>query len=125
MGCRKNRATLKKIISAPSTARIVPLVSGPRLAHNLRPHERPHARNPETEKPKLPSTPEEITRKLEDFIKNTLGGQVLFTRVDGPGGRRTQEGDEKSGGGAPGGQWRRPLSSITSPPTSKRTSTAS
>jgi hypothetical protein len=39
---------------------------------------------PETDKPKPPSSPEEVTRKLEDFIKNTLGGQVLFTRVEGP-----------------------------------------
>ena len=41
----------------------------------------------EKEKPKTPGSPEEITRKLEDFIKNTLGGQVLFTRVEGPGAR--------------------------------------
>jgi endopeptidase Clp ATP-binding regulatory subunit ClpX len=32
-----------------------------------------------------PPSPEEVTRKLEDFIKNTLGGQVLFTRVEGAG----------------------------------------
>lgn len=32
--------------------------------------------------PLPPGTPEEITRKLEDFIKNSLGGQVLFTRID-------------------------------------------
>ncbi len=95
---RKIRATLKKIISAPSTARIVPLVSGPRLAHYLRPHmSDPTPETPEADQPKTPTTPEEITRKLEDFIKNTLGGQVLFTRVDGPAGRRTQESDEKSG----------------------------
>ncbi len=31
-----------------------------------------------------PSSPDEITRKLEDFIKNTLGGQVLFTKIDSP-----------------------------------------
>ncbi len=36
---------------------------------------------PSTEPPK-PNTPEEITRKIEDFIKNSLGGQVLFTRLD-------------------------------------------
>jgi ATP-dependent Clp protease ATP-binding subunit ClpX len=30
----------------------------------------------------MPS-PEEITRKLEDFIKNSLGGQVIFSRIDG------------------------------------------
>jgi ATP-dependent Clp protease ATP-binding subunit ClpX len=51
---------------------------------------------PETEKPKAPGSPEEITRKLEDFIKNTLGGQVLFTRVEGPGGRPMPEGEEKA-----------------------------
>jgi len=53
--------------------------------------------SPETEKPKAPTSPEEITRKLEDFIKNTLGGQVLFTRIDGPGGKPVEDGDEKSG----------------------------
>lgn len=37
------------------------------------------------EAPKTPPTPDEITRKLEDFIKNTLGGQVLFTKVDAHG----------------------------------------
>ncbi len=26
--------------------------------------------------------PEEITRKLEDFIKNSLGGQVIFSRIE-------------------------------------------
>lgn len=45
----------------------------------------------ESDKPKTPASPEEVTRKLEDFIKNTLGGQVLFTRIDGPGARRTPE----------------------------------
>jgi endopeptidase Clp ATP-binding regulatory subunit ClpX len=29
-----------------------------------------------------PPSPEEITRKLEDFIKNSLGGQVIFSRVE-------------------------------------------
>ncbi len=48
---------------------------------------------PESDKPKTPASPEEVTRKLEDFIKNTLGGQVLFTRIDGAGARRAQEGD--------------------------------
>lgn len=46
---------------------------------------------PESDKPKTPASPEEVTRKLEDFIKNTLGGQVLFTRIDGPGARKMQE----------------------------------
>lgn len=35
--------------------------------------------------PPKPGSPEEITRKLEDFIKNSLGGQVLFSRMEGPG----------------------------------------
>ncbi len=35
-----------------------------------------------TPEPPKPSTPEEISRKLEDFIKTSLGGQVLFTRLD-------------------------------------------
>ena len=55
----------------------------------------PTPETPETEKTKAPGTPEEITRKLEDFIKNTLGGQVLFTRVEGPGGHPMPEGGEK------------------------------
>ncbi|MBB5032307.1 AAA family ATPase [Prosthecobacter vanneervenii] len=49
----------------------------------------------EKEKPKTPGSPEEITRKLEDFIKNTLGGQVLFTRVEGPGARAMPHNEEK------------------------------
>ncbi|TDU63136.1 endopeptidase Clp ATP-binding regulatory subunit ClpX [Prosthecobacter fusiformis] len=32
--------------------------------------------------PKQPASPDEITRKLEDFIKNSLGGQVVFSRVE-------------------------------------------
>ncbi len=57
----------------------------------------PTPENPEADKPKTPATPEEVTRKLEDFIKNTLGGQVLFTRVDGPGSRHPVENEGKSG----------------------------
>lgn len=34
--------------------------------------------------PPTPPSPEEITKKLEDFIKNSLGGQVLFTKIEGP-----------------------------------------
>lgn len=45
--------------------------------------------DPKPENP--PPTPDEITRKLEEFIKNSLGGQVLFTRVEGPGGRPQTE----------------------------------
>jgi ATP-dependent Clp protease ATP-binding subunit ClpX len=44
------------------------------------PDEKPHEASPPN-----PPSPEEVTRKLEDFIKNTLGGQVLFTRMDGTG----------------------------------------
>lgn len=51
---------------------------------------------PETDSPKTPGSPEDITRKLEDFIKNTLGGQVLFTRVEGPGGHPMPESGEKT-----------------------------
>lgn len=36
----------------------------------------------EPQQPSAPPTPEEITRKLEDFIKNSLGGQVLFSRIE-------------------------------------------
>jgi hypothetical protein len=79
---------------------------------------------PETDKPKPPSSPEEVTRKLEDFIKNTLGGQVLFTRVEGPAHDRRRTAMKK-----PRASLRRtmarPLSSITSRRTSRRTSTAS
>ena len=32
--------------------------------------------------PPPPGTAEEITKKLEDFIKNSLGGQVLFTKLE-------------------------------------------
>ena len=39
------------------------------------------------QKPEPPSTPDEITKKLEEFIKNSLGGQVLFTKIESPGGR--------------------------------------
>ncbi|MBL9117945.1 MAG: AAA family ATPase [Verrucomicrobiaceae bacterium] len=45
--------------------------------------------------PPKPGTPEEITRKLEDFIKNSLGGQVLFTRVEGPGGSPTETPEDR------------------------------
>lgn len=46
--------------------------------------------------PAKPPSPDEITRKLEDFIKNSLGGQVVFSRVD-PGMRSNlaPEPDEK------------------------------
>lgn len=62
----------------------------------------PTPETPEADKPKTPSTPEEVTRKLEDFIKNTLGGQVLFTRVEGAGVRRTQESSEEKSTEEPG-----------------------
>lgn len=48
--------------------------------------------------PPNPPNPEEITRKLEDFIKNSLGGQVLFTRMEGPpglGGVQPAEGSKE------------------------------
>jgi len=47
--------------------------------------------------PKPPPSPDEITRKLEDFIKNSLGGQVVFSRVD-PGMRHLnpEEGERDS-----------------------------
>jgi ATP-dependent Clp protease ATP-binding subunit ClpX len=39
--------------------------------------------NTEPPNPAMPHpSPEEITRKLEDFIKNSLGGQVIFSRVE-------------------------------------------
>ncbi|MCP5560391.1 MAG: AAA family ATPase [Verrucomicrobiaceae bacterium] len=43
--------------------------------------------------PLPPGTPEEITRKLEDFIKHSLGGQVLFTRIDPTTGGSTPDSD--------------------------------
>ncbi len=43
--------------------------------------------SPAEENPRPPSSPDEVARKLEDFIKNSLGGQVLFTNLNaGPGG---------------------------------------
>ena len=49
------------------------------------------------QKPEPPSTPDEITKKLEEFIKNSLGGQVLFTKIESPGGRSVpdQTGDNE------------------------------
>ena len=39
-------------------------------------------------KPDSPQpTPDEITKKLEEFIKNSLGGQVLFTKIESSQGR--------------------------------------
>lgn len=49
------------------------------------------------QKPEPPATPDEITKKLEEFIKNSLGGQVLFTKIENSGMRPQQEapsGDE-------------------------------
>lgn len=92
-------ATRKKAISAMAMggACIVPLVRGPCLAHIRNPcMSEPTPETPESDKPKTPASPEEVTKKLEDFIKNTLGGQVLFTRIDGTGGRRTEEDEEKT-----------------------------
>lgn len=51
----------------------------------------PTTASPDEAPPKKPATAEEISRKLEDFIKNTLGGQVLFTRVEGPEARERAE----------------------------------
>ncbi|MBX7206838.1 MAG: AAA family ATPase [Verrucomicrobiaceae bacterium] len=56
------------------------------------------------EKSEPPVTPDEITRKLEDFIKNSLGGQVLFTKIEGPGMRPKGEaptGDDADEAGPP------------------------
>lgn len=51
--------------------------------------------------PPKPPSPDEITRKLEDFIKNSLGGQVVFSRVD-PGLRSmTPDAEEKDLGPQP------------------------
>lgn len=46
--------------------------------------------DPQDDPPK-PGTPEEITKKLEEFIKNSLGGQVLFSRVESPTATREEE----------------------------------
>lgn len=48
--------------------------------------------------PATPPTPDEVTRKLEEFIKNTLGGQVLFTRMDTMDGLRPEEGNSDDSG---------------------------
>ena len=46
-----------------------------------------HMSDSPTDPPQPPQkpfpSPEEITRKLEDFIKNSLGGQVIFSRIEG------------------------------------------
>ena len=44
-----------------------------------------------TPEPPAPQTTEEITRKLEEFIKSSLGGQVLFTKIEPPGGTPAAE----------------------------------
>lgn len=43
----------------------------------------------------IPS-PEEITRKLEEFIKNSLGGQVIFSRIEPHDLSSTPESEEKA-----------------------------
>ena len=95
MRCRGSRATLKTGISTAASAGIVPLVSGLSLAKTRNDMSDTPPEPTETDKPKSPTSPEEVTRKLEEFIKNTLGGQVLFTRVERPGERR--ETDETPG----------------------------
>ena len=48
-------------------------------------------------KPESPATPDEITKKLEEFIKNSLGGQVLFTKIENSRTRHTlDESDDSS-----------------------------
>ena len=71
------------------------------------PSDTPTPDTPDEAKPKKPASAEEISQKLEDFIKNTLGGQVLFTRIDGPmparkepDSARTEDEPEKDGGAA-------------------------
>ncbi len=67
------------------------LVSLRRLAQaSLNPmSDTPQDPAPTPEKP-TPS-PEEITRKLEDFIKNSLGGQVIFSRMETAASKLTPE----------------------------------
>ena len=50
-------------------------------------------------KPESPATPDEITKKLEEFIKNSLGGQVLFTKIENSRSRHTL--DESDGSSSP------------------------
>ena len=47
------------------------------------------------QKPEPPSTPDEITKKLEEFIKNSLGGQVLFTKIESSGSRPVPDESDK------------------------------
>lgn len=56
--------------------------------------------NPAEESPRPPSSPDEVARKLEDFIKNSLGGQVLFTHMSG--GPGSDEGARSSSAEASG-----------------------
>jgi ATP-dependent Clp protease ATP-binding subunit ClpX len=51
-------------------------------------------------KPEGVPTPDEIARKLEDFIKNTLGGQVMVTQMQGDGSGLMRVGQESGDGGA-------------------------
>ena len=44
--------------------------------------------------PPSPGTADEITRKLEDFIKNSLGGHVIFSKVDHTGNTEAPPPDE-------------------------------
>jgi ATP-dependent Clp protease ATP-binding subunit ClpX len=50
--------------------------------------------------PPKPGSPEEITRKLEDFIKNSLGGQVLFSRLDPAAGAAPERNEGEASGTA-------------------------
>jgi len=70
------------------------LVSAPRIANS--PSLMSDSASDPPPPPKPPS-PEEITRKLEDFIKNSLGGQVIFSRVEQQGTRALPPQQDESG----------------------------
>lgn len=93
MGCGGKRATPKQRDETlqQASCRLSEGVASPKVPF---PMSDAPPETPEIEKPNAPANPEEITRKLEDFIKNTLGGQVLFTRVEGPQGEAPDAGSD-------------------------------
>ena len=74
-----------------------------------------------------PPTPEEIGKKLEEFIRSQFGSNVMFTSFKEPGKDGPAPAPEAAGRGGRGARRRTKAGSIsvTSPPTSRPTSTAS
>ena len=64
------------------SARSFPLVYTERMNDETQQPE-DEKNKPEGEGQDKPRSAKEVAKKLEDFIKNTLGGQVIFTKMDG------------------------------------------